>query len=238
MYTKNKLPFAIILLCSLAITSFRLFQEKDNALTDAEKKAGWKLLFDGKTTNGWRMYRNVEADGWGIENGELISKKEGVTKRADLITVDQYDNFELVFDWKIDKGANSGVIYRALENDKPAHESGPEYQLIDDNGYADKLEDWQKSGADYAMHPPAKLAAKPVGEYNRTRIVANKGHIEHWLNGVKVVDFELWTPEWQQLKEKGKWKDAKDYGMVKKGYIAFQDHGGGVRFKNIKLKQL
>jgi hypothetical protein len=118
------------------------------------------------------MYRNVPADGWEIVNGELISKKDGVTKRADLITVDQYDNFELVFDWKIDKGANSGVIYRALENDRPSYESGPEYQLIDDNGYADKLEDWQKSGADYAMHPPSKLTAKPVGEYNRTRIVA------------------------------------------------------------------
>jgi hypothetical protein len=238
MYTKSKISIAVILFCSLAITSFSLFQEKDNILTDAEKKEGWKLLFDGKTINGWRMYRNVPADGWEIVNGELISKKDGVTKRADLITVDQYDNFELVFDWKIDKGANSGVIYRALENDRPSYESGPEYQLIDDNGYADKLEDWQKSGADYAMHPPSKLTAKPVGEYNRTRIVANKSHVEHWLNGFKVVDFELWTPEWQQLKEKGKWKDAKDYGMVKKGYIALQDHGGGVRFKNIKLRQL
>ena len=238
MYTKNKISIVIILCCSLAMASFSFFQGKDNMLTDAEKKAGWKLLFDGKTTNGWRMYRNVEADGWEIANGELISKKDGVKKRADIITVDQYDNFELVFDWKIDKGANGGVIYRALENDRPSYESGPEYQLIDDNGYPDKLEDWQKSGADYAMHAPSKLVAKPVGEYNRTRIVAKDSHIEHWLNGVKVVDFELWTPEWQQLKEKGKWKDAKDYGMVKKGYIAFQDHGGGVRFKNIKLKQL
>lgn len=184
------------------------------------------------------MYQNIPSDGWEVAGGELISKKEGVTKRADLITVDQYDNFELSFNWKVDKGANSGVIYHALEGDQPSYESGPEYQLIDDNGYVDKLEDWQKSGADYAMHAPMTLAAKPVGEYNHTKIVVNKSHVEHWLNGVKVVDFELWSPEWQQLKEKGKWKDIKDYGMAKKGYIAFQDHGGGVRFKNVKLRQL
>jgi Domain of Unknown Function (DUF1080) len=233
-----KLAFVTALLMSITATSLCQAQEKDNILTDAEKKSGWQLLFDGKTTKGWRMYQNVTADGWQVVNGELISKKDGVTKRADLITAEQYDNFELVFDWKVEKGANSGVIYRALENDRPSFESGPEYQIIDDNGYADKLEDWQKSGADYAMHPPSTLAAKPVGQYNRTKIVANGSHVEHWLNGVKVVDFELWTPEWQQLKENGKWKDAKNYAMAKKGHIALQDHGGGVRFKNIKLRRL
>ena len=238
MNTKNKVAVVVIIITSLVISSFEWKQEKDNVLSDAEKKAGWKLLFDGNTTKGWRMYQDKPSDGWEVVQGELISKKEGVTKRADLITADQYDNFELVLDWKVEKGANSGVIYRALENDKPSFESGPEYQLIDDNGYVDKLEDWQKSGADYAMHAPSTLAAKPVGEYNRTKIVVNKGHVEHWLNGVKVVEFELWTPEWQQLKAQGKWKDAKDYGMAKKGYIAFQDHGGGVKFKNIKIRNL
>ena len=238
MYTKNKLVIVVIVITSLVISSFEWQQDKDNVLSNAEKKAGWKLLFDGNTTKGWRMYQNTPSDGWEVVQGELISKKEGVTKRADLITADQYDNFELVLDWKVEKGANSGVIYRALENDKPSFESGPEYQLIDDNGYVDKLEDWQKSGADYAMHAPSTLAAKPVGEYNRTKIVVNKGHVEHWLNGAKVVEFELWTPEWKQLKEQGKWKDAKDYGMAKKGYIALQDHGGGVRFKNIKIRNL
>jgi Domain of Unknown Function (DUF1080) len=238
MNTSCKLGFVTFLFMSITIGSLCQAQEEDNALTDAEKKSGWQLLFDGKSTTGWRMYQNVPADGWQVVNGELISKKDGVTKRADLITAEQYDNFELLFDWKVDKGANSGVIYRAIENSRPSFESGPEYQLIDDNGYAEKLEDWQKSGADYAMHPPSTLAAKPAGEYNRTKIVVNGSHVEHWLNGVKVVDFELWTPEWQALKEKGKWKDAKNYAMAKKGYIVLQDHGGGVRFKNIKLRRL
>ena len=238
MNTSCKLALVTFLFMSITIGSLCQAQEKDNTLTDAEKNSGWQLLFDGKSTKGWRIYQNVPADGWQVVDGELISKKDGVTKRADLITAEQYDNFELVFDWKVDKGANSGVIYRALENDRPSFESGPEYQLIDDNGYAEKLEDWQKSGADYAMHPPSTLAAKPAGEYNRTKIVVNGSHVEHWLNGVKVVDYELWTPEWQALKEKGKWKDAKNYAMAKKGYIALQDHGGGVRFKNIKLRRL
>jgi len=238
MYTSTKISIAVILFCSFTVTSFRWFQEIDNTITKAEEKAGWKLLFDGKTTNGWRLYQNIQADGWQIINGELISKMKGPTKRADLITVEQHDNFELVFDWKVEKGANGGVIYRALENDRPSYESGPEYQLIDDNGYADKLENFQKSGADYAMHAPSKLAAKPVGQFNRSKIVVNESHVEHWLNGEKVVEFELWTPEWQQLKENGKWKDAKNYGSVKKGFIALQDHGGGVSFKNIKLRKL
>src|SRR4028119_2467849 len=113
MYTKTKIAIVLILLLSSAATSLSWFQEEDNIVTEAEAKAGWKLLFDGKTTNGWRTYQNIAADGWEIANGELISKTSGVTKRADLITIDQYDNFELTVDWKVAKGANGGIIYRA-----------------------------------------------------------------------------------------------------------------------------
>ena len=211
-------------------------KQQDNSLTSAEKKTGWKLLFDGKTTNGWRTYKNKPSD-WKVQQGELY-RPLGGSDHADLITKDQYDNFELSIDWKVEKGANSGIIYHTQEIHKASYETGPEYQLIDDQGYQDKLEDWQKSGADYAMHPPSKLAAKPAGEYNHTRIIVNKGHVEHWLNGVKVTDFQAWTPEWEKLKKTGKWKDYPDYGKFKKGYIALQDHGGGIWFKNIKIKKL
>lgn len=233
----------IIACCVLSLTcigfaAFSPDQTGDTILTPDEKKAGWVLLFDGKTTNGWRPYRNQASEGWEVVNGQLHCKEGNIAHRADLITIEQYDNFELVFDWKINKGYNSGVIYRAAESNRPAYETGPEYQLIDDEGYPDKLEDWQKSGADYAMHPPSSLASKPAGEYNQTKIVVNGAHVEHWLNGKKVVDFELWTPEWNALKAKSKWKDAQQYGMVKKGHIALQDHGGGIWFKNIKLRKL
>ena len=110
--------------------------------------------------------------------------------------------------------------------------------LIDDLGYPHKLNETQYSGSNYDMHPPGKHTAKPAGEWNTTKIVVKGAHVEHWLNGEKVVDYEFWTPEWQALKEKSKWKDAKDYGMAKQGHLALQDHGGGVWFKNLKVRKL
>lgn len=222
----------------LIISSFLPVQSGDNTLSDQEKKEGWKLLFDGKSTKGWRTYNNKPAAGWQVKNGEIHCRPGKIKSRADLITVDQYGDFELAVDWKIDKSYNSGIMYRVVETDRPAYETGPEYQLIDDAGYPDKLDDNQKSGADYAMHPPAKFAAKPAGEYNHTVIRVKGAHVEHWLNGEKVVDFELWTPEWDKLKAASKWKDAAGYGMAKSGYVALQDHNGGVWFKNVKIRPL
>ncbi len=229
---------SIILFSFTMIKNNHPLQAGDNTLSAAEKKEGWKLLFDGKTTNGWRPYKNKASDGWEIVNGEIHCKEQGVQHRADLITVDKYADFELAIDWKVGKGANSGIIYRASEEYDASYESGPEYQLIDDLGYRDKLEDWQKSGSDYAMHPPMKIVSKPVGEYNHTVIKVKGNHVEHWLNGVKVVDFESGTPEWFELKQKSKWKDIKDWGQLKEGYICLQDHGGGIWFKNIKIRKL
>ena len=213
-------------------------KQKDNTLSKKEKKEGWILLFDGTTMNGWRSYKNKESEGWDVKNGELYCKEEGVKKRVDLITNNKYENYELLIDWKIAPKKNSGIIYMVTEENNASYESGPEYQLIDDLGYPSKLSDKQLSGANYDMHAPTAKVAKPAGEFNQTKIVINKGHVEHWLNGTKVVDYQLWTPEWEQVKANSKWKDVKAYGMSKSGHIALQDHGGGVAFKNIKLKPL
>ena len=213
-------------------------KQKENTLTEKEKKEGWVLLFDGTTMNGWRTYKNKESEGWDVKNGELYCKEEGVTKRADLITNNKYENYELQIDWKISPKKNSGIIYMATEENGASYESGPEYQVIDDIGYPAKLNDKQLSGANYDMHAPSAKVAKPAGEFNHTRIVINKGHVEHWLNGTKVVNYQLWTPEWEQIKATSKWKDVKPYGMSKSGHIALQDHGGGIAFRNIKLKPL
>ena len=236
MKRRFALFFAFTML-SLAVISFMPLQA-DNMLSESEKKEGWKLLFDGKTMDGWRAYKGREQNGWKADKGELISIKEGVTKRSDIVTNEQYESFELKIDWKVEKGANSGIIYHSLETHDASYETGPEYQVIDDEGYIDKLEDWQKSGADYAMHPPSKITAKPVGQFNHTRIVVKGAHVEHWLNGVKVVGYEAWTPEWEKLRKEGKWKDYPDYGISKTGHIVLQDHGGGVSFKNIKIRKL
>lgn len=236
----KKIIFALILIAgTMALFSF--YKQKDNTLTEAEKKAGWKLLFDGKTLNGWRMYQNKPADCWGVKNGEIYCKGSETDKsdlRADLITTDQYENYEVLIDWKIAPAGNSGIIYNVTEEGGAAYESGPEYQLIDDEGYPGKLEDWQKTAANYAMYNTTSRPVKPVGEFNTTKIVVKGAHREHWLNGVKVLEYEAWTPDWNQRKATGKWKDTPIYDMAKKGYICLQDHGSGVWFKNIKIRKL
>lgn len=233
---KNSIAIVAV---TILLTSFMTGnQEKDNTLSKKEKKEGWTLLFDGTTMNGWRAYKNKEQEGWSVKDGELYCKEEGVTKRADLITNKKYENYELQIDWKISPKKNSGIIYMVTEENGATYESGPEYQLIDDTGYPGKLNDKQLSGANYDMHAPTAKVIKPAGEFNHTKIVINKGHVEHWLNGAKVVDYYLWTSEWEQTKATSKWKDVKPYGMSKSGHIALQDHGGGIAFKNIKLKPL
>lgn len=210
----------------------------DNTLTATEKKAGWFLLFDGKSTSGWRPYKNAASDGWEVVNGEIHCKDRDVQHRADLTTNEKYADFELAFDWKVSKAANSGLVYRVDEEHGAAHESGSEYQLIDDAGYPEKLQSWQNSGADYDMHPPTKIASKPAGQYNHSVIIAKGKHVEHWLNGVQVASYEIGTPEWHALKEKSKWKDIQGWGENSQGYICLQDHGGGIWFKNIKIRKL
>jgi hypothetical protein len=235
----KKFLSAIIILCIM--NSFLSAQQKNNSLTTSEKKAGWKLLFDGKKMTGWRTYKNKSTNSWEVSNGVLHCKgneADKTDKRADLITIDQYDNFELSFEWKISKAGNSGVMYHVTEEYDVPYLSGPEYQLIDDEGFPGKLEEWQKTGADYAMHTTTSRPTKPVGEYNLTKIIVSGSHVEHWLNGIKVLEFEAWTPDWYDRKAKGKWKDAAGYGMAKKGYICLQDHGSEAWFKNIKIKKL
>ena len=213
----------------------------DNSLTGAEKSEGYQLLFDGKTTTGWRTYQNKSADSWSAKDGALYCKGDSTNKsdmRADLITTDQFENFDLSIDWKISPQGNSGIIYSASEEYPAAYLSGPEYQVIDDKNFPEKLEDWQKTGANDAMHPAPDAAPNPVGEWNTTRIVVNNNHAEHWLNGKKIVEYEFGSDDWNKRKNEGKWKDAAGYGLTKKGHIALQDHGSEAWFKNIKIKQL
>lgn len=213
----------------------------DNMLTEQEKTDGWKLLFDGTTLNGWKMYQDKAADAWGVKDGVIYCKGSETDKsdlRADLVTVDSFTNFEIMIDWKISPQGNSGIMYHVSETYDAAYLTGPEYQLLDDVGFPDKLEEWQKTGADYAMYTTTSRPTKPVGEFNTTKIVVNGAHREHWLNGVKVLEFEAWTPDWEKRKAEGKWKDTPQYGIMKSGKICLQDHGGGVWFKNVKVKVL
>ena len=232
---------SVVFLLPASVLFFSFQDKKENQLTPEEKKAGWKLLFDGKSMKGWRTYKNKIGNSWEVKDGELHCKgsaTDKTDKRADLIVTGKYSNFELSIEWKISKTGNSGIMYHVTEKYDDPYLSGPEYQLIDDDGYPEKLEDWQKTGADYAMHTTTSKPTKPVGEFNQTKIIFNRGHVEHWLNGVKVLEFEAWTKDWNERKAAGKWKDAKGYGMSRSGYICLQDHGSEIWFKNIKIKPL
>ena len=129
-------------------------------------------------------------------------------------------------------------MYQVTEQYEKPYLSGPEYQIIDDIGFPQKLEEWQMTGSDYAMYTASSRPTNPIGQYNTSRIIVKGTHREYWLNNVKVVDFEAFTPDWENRKATGKWKIAPDYGIAKKGYICLQDHGGGVWFKNIKIRKL
>ncbi|HEY6975340.1 MAG TPA: DUF1080 domain-containing protein [Chitinophagaceae bacterium] len=215
----------------------------DNHLTAQEAQDGWKLLFDGKTINGWRTYKNISGSSWKVKDGTLCTDKPGSGQNPDLITKDLYENFQLSIDWKISSQGNSGIMYLVTEDHDQTYESGPEYQLLDDKGIREKIEDYQKTASNYAMQAPSVDATKPPGEWNHTMIIVNKGHVEHWLNGQKVVEYELGSDKWKQQKAAGKWKDEAGYGAAKSGHIALQaSHSSvantGICFKNIKIKIL
>jgi hypothetical protein len=209
----------------------------------AAAKGSWVSLFDGKSLKGWHGFnKKGPVKNWTIVKGALVclGAAQGDTG-GDIVTDKSYANFELTWQWKIDKGSNSGVLYHVVEDAKyPAtYETGPEYQIIDDNGWPDKLEEWQKTGCDYAMYlPNNKKKIMPVGQWNTSKIVFKNGHVEHWLNGAKIVEFTAWNADWKKKKAEGKWKDHPDYGNAKTGLIALQDHGHKAYFKDIKIREL
>ncbi len=216
---------------------------KHNTLTEAEKAEGWELLFDGHTLNGWRDYNGEELTApWFVEDGLIQAKGEGADEHGYIVTEKIYENFELVWDWKIADEGNSGVLYHVVENPKfkVPYVTGPEYQLIDDHGFPEPLEEWQRTASDYAMHTPdySIIEIKPAGEWNTSKIVFDNGHVEHWLNGEKVVEFQAWTEDWFARKNSGKWENAPEYGLARKGVICLQDHGSAAWFRNVKIKEL
>ena len=232
------------LLCSTLILLFSEVsaQVNFNTLPDDERSDGWELLFDGRTLGGWRGYNQESIPaGWSAENGCLITSGTGGDLGGDIITLGQYEDFELYLEWAISAGGNSGIFYHVIEGDYPAaYCTGPEYQLIDDAGFPQQLEPWQQAGADYAMYPadPLKKRLRPVGEFNSSRIRVRDQHVTYWLNGEVIVDFDLWSPDWHRRAKEGKWKDYPAYGLARKGHIGLQDHGSHIRFRNIKVKDL
>jgi hypothetical protein len=212
-----------------------------NALTAAEKAAGWTLLFDGRTLDGWRAYKKPDAAGlrWKVEDGTLTlpAATAAGTRAGDIISKDTFEQFELVFDWRVAPGGNSGVKYFILEDQNSA--IGHEYQVIDDERHADaKIGPHRQTAAFYDVLPAADRPIKPAGEWNTTRIVVRGQTVEHWLNGKKVLQYELNSPALNAAIEKSKFKGIERFGKRQNGHILLQDHGNQVWFRNVKIRRL
>jgi len=212
-----------------------------NTLAESEKDQGWNILFDGLHTTGWHGY-NMQGipDCWTIEDQALTMTTEGKAESQDIITDKTYKNFALSVEFKLTTGANSGIIFQIAEDPKYKfpYETGPEFQVIDQDNWPDKLEDWQICGANYAMYPPKTLPCKPVGEWNQAFLVVNGNHVTQILNGEMVVEYEKYSDEWKKLRDSGKWASFPDYGKYDEGHISLQNHGTKVFYRNIKLKEL
>lgn len=216
--------------------------DADSTNTETVKDSSISL-FDGQTLHGWHGYNKTgEITNWKVIDGALVCMGAAPDAHGgDIVTDKDYANFELSWEWKVDTGSNSGVMYHVVEDtayEAPYH-TGPEYQVIDDVTFPQKLEGWQMTGADYAMTVANdKKKLKPVGAWNSSKIIFNNGHVEHWLNGEKIVEFEAWTDEWKKKVAEGKWKDFPGYGKAKTGKIALQDHGNKAYFRNITIVEL
>ena len=233
---------SIVAASSLVQTSGQKTDSSANTLTAAEKKAGWTLLFDGHTADAWRGYKRPDASEsrWKVEEGTLTLPPENgrdTHGQRDIISKDTFEQFELVFDWRIASGGNSGVKYFILEDLDSA--IGHEYQLIDDERHADaKVGPHRQTAALYDVLPATDRPTKPAGEWNTTRIVVRGQTVEHWLNGKKVLQYELNSPALNAAIAKSKFKSIDRFGKRQNGHLLLQDHGDQVWFRNIKIRRL
>lgn len=233
----------IMLTIALALCFFMAATQAQNKLSKKETKAGWKLLFDGTSTTGWRNFNsNTIGDAWKVKDGVLFLDNTVKVReeRGDIVTHEEYENFELELEWKIDSCGNSGLMFNVVEDPKyrTPWVTGPEMQILDNSCHPDAKIEKHRAGDLYDLIKSSKETVKPAGQWNKVRIVSKNAHYEFWLNGTKNVEFTMHTPEWDGLVQNSKFKSMADFGKAKKGHLSLQDHGDKVSFRNIKIKVL
>jgi hypothetical protein len=203
-----------------------------NTLTESEKAQGWRLLFDGKNpANDWRGYKKDELpSAWVVRDEALFLESKG----GDIVTKEQFENFELLIDWKISEAGNSGIMFRVQEISKSPWHTGPEIQVLDNTGHRDP----NKAAWMYGLYTTTVDATKPVGEWNRLRFVTKNGKCQHWLNDVFYVEYEIGSEDWNEKVAKSKFGAFPDFAKFARGHLCLQDHGNQVWFRNIKIRPL
>lgn len=210
-------------------------EEEPAVLTPEERAAGWRLLFDGRTTDGWRAFRKDSMpSGWRVVDGTLTR----VAPAGDIVTEETFADFELTLEWRVEEGGNSGIFYRATEEAGEIWECAPEMQVLDDARHGDGQSPLTSAGALYGLYPATPGIVKPAGEWNRVRIVADGPRVEHWLNGVKVVEAEIGSPDWEVRVAESKFADLPGFATAMRGHVGLQDHGDRVAFREIKIREL
>lgn len=196
----------------------------------------WETIFDGETLTGWHGFRTPgrAPAGWQARDAELVRVAAG----DDLVTDRTYANFELTLEWQVADKGNSGILYRIDPTANITYESGPEMQVLDDAGHPDGGSRLTAAGSAYGLYPAPPGAVKSAGSWNRVRLLVDGAHVEHWLNGVKTVEYELWSPDWEARVKASKFSAWPGYGRSPRGYIGLQDHGDRVAYRNIRIREL
>jgi hypothetical protein len=222
---------SFILLTLIAARLATAADAAPNTLTDEEKAAGWKLLFDGKTTAGWRNYKKPDiAAGWKVENGALVRGEE---RAGDIITTEQFAAFEFSMEYNISKGGNSGLMFHVTEEGNVAWHTGPEIQIQDSTSAA---KDPQKPGWLYQLYRSDVDAAKPAGEWNQLRLLITPEKCATWMNGQLYYEYVKGSKDWDERVAKSKFAKLPSFGKPTTGHICLQDHGNPVSFRNIKIR--
>jgi len=231
-------PRHLSAVASLFVASIGLVSTDATAQSTAKASPSstWVSLFNGKTLRGWHGYKTPgqPSPAWTVEDGTITRIGDG----DDLVTDKAYANFELTLDWKISAKGNSGIIYRIAPTGDVTYTTGPEMQVLDDGGHPDGKSRLTSAGADYGLYPSPEGHLKPVGEWNSVRLVVKGNHVEHWLNGTKVVTYELGSADWLAKVKASKFAEWPTYGTVKKGVIGLQNHGDRVWYRNIRIREL
>jgi hypothetical protein len=217
----------------LAVIATGCMKRHSEATAGAQE---WRSLFDGKTTAGWRGYQKTTMpDKWFVKDGYMGK----IESTEDIVSVDQFGDFELEFEWKLARGGNAGFFYRATEEYVKVYWSAIEYQLLDDPNARDGRSRLTSAGAVYGLYPAPEGALKPAGEWQLTRIVVKGAHAEHWLNGTKLAEYDYWSPDFEAKVKASKFNAWPNYGKATRGHLAFQgDHNGELSLRNIRIREI